>query len=139
MQHVLSQLISKRAELKSEMSYLIRKANELDKIIESMDVSIRVFDPEFNLDNIRDKQYRRKSQLFKHGEANKLTLDVLRKSNKPLTTREIAKEIIKSKNLNCEDLDLSKNVEARLRAIFYKNNMIKIVDESEKQKRWKIA
>ncbi|RXJ69304.1 hypothetical protein CRV08_04660 [Halarcobacter ebronensis] len=139
MQHVLSQLISKRAELKSEMNYLIRKANELDKIIESMDISIKVFDPNFNLDSIRDKRYTRKSQLFKHGEANKMTLDVLRKANKPLTTREIAQEIMKKKDLNHEDLELSKSIEARLRAVFYKNQMLKVVDETEKQKRWMIA
>ena len=139
MQHVLSQLISKRAELKAEMNYLLKKANKLDKIIESIDVSIKVFDPEFNLDEIRDKQYRRKFQLFKHGEGNKLTLDILRRANKPLTTREIAKEIMKIKKLNHEDLDLSKSIEARLRTVFSKNKMLKVVDETEKQKRWMIA
>lgn len=36
MQHVLSQLISKRAELKAEMNYLLKKANKLDKIIENV-------------------------------------------------------------------------------------------------------
>lgn len=139
MQHVLSQLISKRAELKAEMTYLIEKAKELDNIIESIDVSIKVFDPNFNLDSIRDKRYTRKSHLFKHGEANKLTLDVLRKSNKPLTTREIAQEIMKKKDLNHDDLELCKNIESKLRAVFYKNKMLKVVDETEKQKRWMIA
>lgn len=139
MQHVLSQLITKRTELKAEMTYLIQKINELEKIIDSLDVSIKVFDPNFNLDDIRNKRYRRKSHLFKHGEAYKLTLDILRKAHSHLTTREIAQEIMKLKNLNYEDLELSKSVESKLRAIFFKNKMLKMVDETEKQKRWMIV
>ncbi|MDN5127147.1 hypothetical protein PJV90_02245 [Aliarcobacter butzleri] len=139
MQHVLSQLISKRTELKAEMTYLIKKTKELSNIIKSIDVSIKVFDPNFNLDKIRDKRYSKKSHIFRHGEANKLTLDILRRANKPLTMEEIAIQIMKHKELNYENVELSKNIEARLRAIFHKNKMVKIADDSEKTKRWTIA
>lgn len=139
MQHVLSQLITKRTELKSEMNHLIEKANDISNIIESLDVSIKVFDPEFDLEKVKDKKYRKKSQIFKHGEANKLTLDVLRKTTNPLTLNELAIEVIKIKNLDSTDLNLCKSVASKIRTVFYNNDLVEVIKTEGNLKRWKIA
>lgn len=139
MQHVLSQLISKRAELKGEVKYLREKLFEMENVVDSLDVAIKVFDPEFNLDDIRDKRYKKRSHIFTHGEANRLCLDILRRSSSPLTMKEIVQEVMKKKKLNYEDLDLTKNIEAILRTNFHKNDLITSIDDGERIKKWKIA
>ncbi len=43
MQHVLSQLISKRVELNGEVKYLREKLFEMENVVDSLDVAIKVF------------------------------------------------------------------------------------------------
>lgn len=143
MQHILSQLISKRTELKGELTYLTNKIKELENIIHSLDVSIKVFKPDFNLEQLKDKRFQNnKSNYFKIGEANRLILDVFRKLETPLTTREVTIEVMKLKQLPYDDLKVCEVVENSLRATLRqqkKNNIIELKQHEGKGNIWQLC
>lgn len=139
MEHVVSQLISKRAELSGELNHLLEKIEHLKEAINAIDISIKVFDPDFKTESIKDKKFRKNSQLFKHGESQKLVLDVLRRSKSPLCIREIAIEVMKLKNLDYENPELCLDIEKRLRGNIDKNQMLRTIKEEGELMRWEIA
>ena len=103
MQHVVSQLIVKRAELKGELLHHQKRIEQLEEIIYGIDLSIQAFDTSIELDQIKAKRYSNKEHTFKKGEAHVLILDALRKAKNPLTTTQITKELMKKKKLDPED------------------------------------
>jgi|GEM_PF-2143725 len=44
MQHVVSQLISKKEELLGELKFYKSKIQQLEEVVKSIDISIKVFD-----------------------------------------------------------------------------------------------
>lgn len=142
MDHVLSGLISKRADIKSELDFLKSKIVEMENILSCLDVSINVFNPKFDLNSIKDKRYMKKSHLFKHNEAFKLILDVLRKADKPITMFQITAEVMKLKGLNFLDEALLSNIQSTLYTTVNKqkkDNIIFSIKENGEAEKFKIA
>jgi len=139
MQQAVNQLVAKRAEAKGELNYLLKRMKKLEEIIKGLDISIQVFEPDFIIDGNKSVRYRKNQQIFKNGEAKKLYLDILRKEENPLTIKEVAIKIMEVKNFNKDDLDLRKAIQAILRATFYKSDLLVVVENEERIKKWKIA
>lgn len=142
MDHVLSGLISKRTDIKSEIVFLKSKIQEMENILNCLDVSIKVFNPDFDLNSIKDKRYMKKSHFFKHNEAFKLILDVLRKADKPITMFQITGEVMKLKGLNFLDEALFSNIQSTLYTTVNKqkkDNIISSLKEKGETERFKIA
>lgn len=142
MEHVLSSLISKRTNIKSEISFLKSKIVEMENILNCLEVSINVFNPDFDLNTIKDKRYMKKSHLFKHGEAHRLILDVLRKSKDFISMSQITAEIMKYKNLDVLDEKLFSSIQYSLYATVNKqkkDNIIFSIKESGEAEKFKIA
>jgi hypothetical protein len=62
MQHVVSQLISKKEELSGELKFYKTKVQQLEEIINGIDTSIKVFSPDFDIytaTNKLDKYFER--------------------------------------------------------------------------------
>ena len=130
MQHVVSQLITKKQELLGEVEYFKEKVKQTEEILKSIDLSIKVFDPDFNLENVKAKNLYKKSHNFKHGEANRLILDLFRKDPNPKTTTDITKALMEIKDLNFENLELVESVQ---------KSIIRTLHNQEKQKILKSA
>jgi len=77
-EHVLSGLITKRAELAGRIEILQREMRELAATIRHIDATIRAFDPNAKIEDIKPKLPPR-FQAFK-GEVSRLILDALRES-----------------------------------------------------------
>ena len=103
--HVLSGLVSKRCELSGEVNHLKAEIDRVTEEITAIDSAIKVFNPDYDLRTLKAKAKRQKNKFFKHGEANKLIQDVLRDSERPLNTIEIAEGAAKLKGLDLADLD----------------------------------
>ncbi len=56
MQHVVSQLVSKKEELQGELKYRKQRIKDLEEFIRSVDTSIALFDPEYNVKAIKTKR-----------------------------------------------------------------------------------
>jgi len=105
--HVVSGLVAKRAE----MSGLIQKyQSEIDRIlseISHIDATIKLFSPEYDLRSIRAKKRRVQNKYFKPGECPRLVLDILRKAECSITSRQISEAMLQAKGLepNAEMID----------------------------------
>lgn len=133
MQHVVSQLISKKEELFGELIYHKSKIKQLQEVLNGIDVSILAFDPEFDTSSIKPKRYTgRQQHYFARGESHRMILDTLRKADKPLSTSDITIELMKKKSLDYSDKKLVDNVQKSLLNTLKKqekNNLIKAVDK----------
>lgn len=133
MQHVVSQLITKKEELSGELNFYKTKISQLEEVLNGIDISIKVFDPDFKLCSIKAKRFTGNTHYFKRGESHVLVLDILRKSQKPMKTHEIVIELMKRKELDYQDLTLVEKVKKTLLTTLKKqekNNLIKVVDSS---------
>ena len=127
MDHVLSGLISKRTDIKSEIGFLKNKLQEMENILNCLDVSIKVFNPDFDLNTVKDKKYKQNSSYFKQGELHTLVLDILRKSKEPLMTKNIAEEVMKIKGLDISDNKLFFSIQHTLYATLKRQKTSKII------------
>ena len=131
MDHVLSGLISKRTDIKSEIVFLKNKIQEMENIVECLDVSIKVFNPDFDLNSVKDKKYKQNSSYFKQGELHKLVLDILRKSKEPLITRDIVSEVMKIKGLDISDKKLFINIQQTLYSTLKRQKSANIISSQK--------
>lgn len=142
MQHVVSQLITKKEELLGELNFHKTKVQQLEEVVKSIDISISVFDPEFDLKKIKPKRFTGNQHYFKRGEANVMVLDALRKAKAPLTTNEITVELMKKKKLDHEDQNLVRNIQKSLCGTLKKqanNKTIQAVGKDSLNIQWAIS
>jgi hypothetical protein len=90
---VISGLTAKRAELSGESGEAEKRLERLRADLDSLDATIRLFDPTAKPSTIKPKVKRTAKQQFRTGELTRVTLSVLRKAERPMTVREIAAEV----------------------------------------------
>ncbi len=91
--HVISALRQKRAELSGELIQTEKRLIQIRADLESLNGTIRVFDPSLVPAAIRPRIKRKHSITFRHGEFSRAILSLLRRSAVPMTVREIAAQI----------------------------------------------
>jgi hypothetical protein len=115
--HVLSGLKAKRAELAGQIQQMQRDLRVLVATIGHIDATIRAFDPNADIDDIKPKLPPR-FQAFK-GEVSRLVLDALRKSTKPMPVSDLTLIVAGGRGINPDDKPfmrvLSRRVGACLR------------------------
>lgn len=127
MKHVVSQLITKRAELKGELIHHHKRIQQLEEIIYGIGLSIQAFDETITLDDIKAKRYSDREHYFKSGEAHVMILDTLRKAQKPMRTTDITIELMKKKNLDSDNQVLLANIQKSLLQTLKKQEKGKII------------
>jgi len=100
--HVISALVSKRSELAGLVAHHHKEITRLSEEVQTLDATIKLFDPDYRIHTIKPKRYQKKNVFFKHGEAYRTVLDVLREYGKPLSTKDIAKLILSRKGIDSE-------------------------------------
>jgi hypothetical protein len=102
---------------------LQREIRELVLTIDHINASIRIFDPDAYLDEIKPKLLPRHSAF--RGEVSRLVLNALRKSDKPLPVSELTLIVPAGRGLTADDKPflrlLSRRVGACLRNLRKKN------------------
>lgn len=106
--HVISALVTKRAELAGLRDHYQKEVKRLSDEIQAIEASIKIFEPDYNLRAIKPKAYRPTNQYFKPREANMLVLDVLREAGEPLDTGEVTRRIAAKKGYDLEEIDYTK-------------------------------
>ena len=142
MQHVVSQLIEKKRELQGEVNSYKGRIDVLTKVINSIDVSIQVFKPDFDPTTIKAKKFSINSRYFENGEPFKKILDLLREKNDYLSTHDITVELMKSKKYDYTDRALKNKIQkSLLQTLRNQLNKGLIVNhkQSDKILVWKIA
>jgi hypothetical protein len=97
--YVVSGLVAKRSELVGQIEKLQDEIAGIRALMDCIDGSIKLFDPDYDLRTIRGKRTNKTNGYLKHGEAQRFALDALRAAGKPITSRDIVNQIIKRKNI----------------------------------------
>jgi hypothetical protein len=100
--HVLSGLITKRAELAGRIEAAQSESRRLVIDLDSLDVTIRLFAPDIDLDEIRPKPLPARNQAFR-GEMSRTVLNTLRQARAPLPARDIALRFMSARGLAIAD------------------------------------
>lgn len=139
--HVVSGLVSKREEIAGQISTFQAEIGRLQSSLSHLDNTIKLFSPQYDLRTIKGKRSYTKSKNFERGEAQRMTLDVLREFKNPLCSREIVDELLERKNIESNTttiVNLQKNILTILHSL-EKRNIIVQVDNAGGALKWKIA
>ena len=110
---VLSGLIKKRAEIAGQIEEAQRRIRMLVIDLDAVDATIRLFDPNIDLAEIKPKPVRIRHQAYK-GEVTRLIFSTLRNAETPMTAPEIAHQVILARGLNPSHKQLVKVIERRV-------------------------
>jgi hypothetical protein len=136
--HVISALRKKRAHLLGKLNHYEQLARECKESLAAIDHSIYLFDNQYSLSAIKPKRVF-KHKFFKHGEARKLVLDLLR-DNKQLTNKEIYKltaQLKQIKFLEGQERGFSKSLNGTLK-LLEKQGILEMVNNPDNKIIWKI-
>jgi len=100
--HVISALTAKRSELAGLVAHHRKEMVRISEEVKMLDVTIKLFEPEYRIRSIKPKRYQKKNEFFKHGEAPRTILDILREADRPLSTNDIAKSVMPLKGISGE-------------------------------------
>lgn len=120
--NLLHALIRKRAELAGKIEHnqlaLRRLIGELDHI----DATIRIFEPSVDVGQIPSRPVPPRHAAFK-GEVTRLVLKMLRETAEPLTSRDVARQLMKDRGLDPESGELSVIMVKRVGACLRKHRL----------------
>lgn len=97
--HVVTGLIAKRAEMAGLMAHHQQEIDKLASSLSHLDATLKLFAPEMDMRSLRPKKRRERSVIFRSGEAPRCILDILRKAQGPLTSREIVERVLVTRQL----------------------------------------
>ncbi len=112
-QNLLFGLIRKRAEITAQVKALQMQLRQLIMDADNLDGSIRIFDPDIDLANIRPRTVPRAHVAFM-GEVKRTTLSALRETGLALTIKDIALRIMTERKLTVSDARLVRLIEKKV-------------------------
>ena len=100
--NVLHALTRKRAQLAGQIEHHKCELNRLTAELEHIDASIRIFNSDIDVTAIRSKPFPPPHRATT-GEVTSTVFDVLREAGSPVSSREIAVQLMQNRGLNIED------------------------------------
>jgi len=100
---VVSGLIKRRAELAGDIEKAHECLRRMVQDLENLDATILQFEPDFRLEAIKPKAFRPPKDWSNRGEMTRICLSILRQAAEPLTTRDVALQLLTERALNRED------------------------------------
>ena len=97
--HTLSGLVAKRAELSGQIEALQVRLRKSLIGLEALDATIRLFDPEYNIEAIRPKPTPAIHKAFP-GDILRLVLSLLRDKKGPVSTKEITLHVMVARGID---------------------------------------
>src|SRR4051812_13956555 len=91
---VVSGLVKRRAALAGEIEAMHETLRKMVADLENLDATIVQFDPTFKVESIKPKGFRPPSDWSNRGQMSRIVLNTLRMASEPLTSREIAMQML---------------------------------------------
>ena len=101
--YVLTGLVKRRAKLTGEIEHTHERLRQMVADLESLDATIMQFDPAHRVEAITPKAFRPPKDWANRGEMSRIVLSILRQAAEPLTTRDIALELLVARALDKND------------------------------------
>jgi hypothetical protein len=103
---VLPGLVRKRAELAGDIERTQADIQRMIRELEALDSTIKLFDADYQVEAIRPKTFRPPKDWANRGQMSRIVLNVLRQAAEPLTTRDIAFQLMKKRAMDTDDLHM---------------------------------
>ena len=104
--YVITGLVKRRAALTGEIETLHERLRSLLADLEALDATILQFDPNYRVESIRPKAFRPPKDWSNRGQMTRVVLSILRQAAEPLTTRDIALQLLVERALDKNDQKL---------------------------------
>jgi len=111
---VLQGLMKRRAKLTHEIEETHERLRKMVVDLEALDATLLQLDPKLEIETIKPRAFRPPADWSKRGEMMRLILSVLRRATEPLTTRDIAFELIVERALDKTDQKLIRLMSKRV-------------------------
>lgn len=138
--HVISALVKKRAELRGDKIHYKQLIATLDKDLQTIDATIKIFDVDYDISSIKPV-IKSRNRFFNNGEAKVLVLEVLKNSEVPISTDKIADIIAIKRNLSFENKTDKSNFQKSILLALntcLSNNLVEKVSKDGLSIIWKI-
>ena len=139
--HVLSGLIKKRAELAGKIEATQIAMRQLVIDLDHVDATIRVFDPDIDLEDVRPKPMPPRHSAFR-GEVARIVLSTLRQSRRAITTKDLAMQMMAERGLNTADARTVKMMVKRVGAClrnYRQRGMVKATSQHGQFNLWELS
>jgi hypothetical protein len=103
---VVGGLLKRRAELAGDIEKAHEALRKMVVDLENLDATIVQFEPNFRVETIKPKAFRPPKDWSNRGEMTRICLSILRQAVEPLTTRDVALQLLTERALNREDQKL---------------------------------
>ena len=111
--HVVSALIRKRAELAGQIEHAQTTLRQLIIDLDNLDATLRLFEPDIELEDIKPKPFPPRHAAFK-GEVARVIFSALRQPDRPLSTHELTQMVMAERGMNTADRKLVKTIGKRV-------------------------
>lgn len=112
--YMVTGLVAKRAELAGEIERTHERLRELVNALEHIDGTLRIVAPDVGVEAIRLKAFRPPADWSKRGQMSRLVLSILRQAKEPLTSREIAAQMLLERAMDAEDVRMLRTMTKRV-------------------------
>lgn len=113
--HVVTGLMTKRAELAGMLEHHQAKVRQLMIDLDAVDQALRLFNPDIELEMIKPKPLPPRHAAYK-GEVARIILGTLRDAKRPCSTQELTMHVMAERGMNTADKGLVKTVTKRVGA-----------------------
>ena len=100
---VIYALVKRRANLAGEIEQTHERLRSLVMDLENLDATILQFKPDYQVEAIRPKAFRPPKDWANRGQMTRIILSILRQAAEPLTTRDIALQLLVERALDKHD------------------------------------
>lgn len=97
--YMVTGLVKRRAELAGEMLRTQEALGQMARDLETLDAAIKLVAPDLDIPAIAPKMVKPPEDWSKRGEMSRQVFAIMRVANKPLTSREIAAQMIVQRGL----------------------------------------
>ena len=104
--YMITGLVRKRSELAGEIHATHDRLGQLVRDLEAVDRALAVVAPNMEIEAIRPKMFRPPEDWANRGQMSRLVLMILRQAREPLTTREIAAQMLLERAMDTDDTKL---------------------------------
>jgi hypothetical protein len=112
--YVLTGLVKRRAEMTGEIEAIHGRLKALLADLESLDATILQFDPSHRVEAIRPRSVRPPADWANRGQMSRIVLNILRQAAEPMTSRDIALELLVARAMDKSDVKLFKLMTKRV-------------------------
>jgi hypothetical protein len=111
---VIGALVKRRAELAGDIERTHEALRKMVMDLENLDATIVQFDPDFQVETIKPKAFRPPKDWSNRGQMSRIVLSILRQASEPLTSRDIALELLVERALDKSDQRLLRLMSKRV-------------------------